>query len=165
MLFWRFWSCGKMAWWESYFMKSQPGKETIKINILPNISRTKGHRTMKIGQSIQDNMIFFCENHPENEARRLVPDLPLFLEKALHEVKASYLHISLDFRLLIQRDSQFWFLGKGLELVSPPHLIYDFWRKMFLMLYFISWPNVVAWLPLLLEILDNLCIAFQFVAS
>ena len=30
---------------------------------------------------------------------------------------------------------------------------------MFLMLYSINWPNLIAWLPLLLEILANMCIA------
>ena len=33
--------------------------------------------------------IFPFKNHAENEAIRLVPDLFLFLEKALHVVKAS----------------------------------------------------------------------------
>ena len=30
---------------------------------------------------------------------------------------------------------------------------------MFLMLYSINWPHVIVWLPLLLEILGNMCIA------
>ena len=29
----------------------------------------------------------------------------------------------------------FNFLEKGLGLVSPPHFVYDFWRKIFLMLH------------------------------
>ena len=33
-----------------------------------------------------------------------------------------------------------------------------FSRKMFLMLYFINEPNFIAWFPLLLEILSNICI-------
>ena len=33
--------------------------------------------------------IFFSKNHRENEAGRLVPDLFLFFEQALSEVKAS----------------------------------------------------------------------------
>ena len=31
-------------------MKSQPGKQTIAIHILPNVSRSKGNQTIKIGQ-------------------------------------------------------------------------------------------------------------------
>ena len=50
------------------------------------------------------------------------------------------------------------FLGKGLGIVSPAHFAYDFSTKMFLMLYSINWPNFIAWLPLLLEILGNMCI-------
>ena len=33
--------------------------------------------------------MFFFENHKENEAGRLVPDLFLFFKKALYEVKAN----------------------------------------------------------------------------
>ena len=53
----------------------------------------------------------------------------------------------------------FDFLDKGLGIVSPAYLVYDFSTKMFLMLYSINWPNFIAWLHLLLEILGNTCIA------
>ena len=38
----------------------------------------------------------------------------------------------------------FDFLGKGLEIVSHPHFVYDFLRKMFLMLYCIDWLSFAA---------------------
>ena len=47
-------------------------------------------------------------------------------------------------------------LGKGLGIVSPAHIVYDFSKKIFLMLYFINWPNVIVCFPLLLEILGNI---------
>ena len=53
----------------------------------------------------------------------------------------------------------FDFLDKGLGIAFPAYFVYDFSTKMFLMLYSINWPNFIAWLPLLLEILDNMCIA------
>ena len=57
---------------------------------------------------------------------------------------------------MIQRYAQFWaYLG----IVSPAHFAYDFWTKIFLILYSINWPNFVAWLPLLLGIFCNICIA------
>ena len=37
-------------------MTSQPGKQTIAIHILPNISRSKGNQAMKTGQLIEYNM-------------------------------------------------------------------------------------------------------------
>ena len=42
-------------------MTSQPGQQTIAIDILPNISRNKGKQTMKLGQLIVYNKknIFF----------------------------------------------------------------------------------------------------------
>ena len=52
----------------------------------------------------------------------------------------------------------FNFLDKGLGIVSPAHFVYHFSTKMFLMLYSINWPNFIAWLLLLLEILDNMYI-------
>ena len=48
------------------------------------------------------------------------------------------------------------FLEKGLR---PLHFGYYFSRKIFRMLYSINWPNLIVWLPLLLEILGNTCIA------
>ena len=37
-------------------MMSQPGYQTMGIHILPNISRSKGNQTMKLGQLIECNM-------------------------------------------------------------------------------------------------------------
>ena len=37
-------------------MTSQPGKQTIAIHILPNISRSKGSQTMKFDHLIEINM-------------------------------------------------------------------------------------------------------------
>ena len=34
-------------------MKSQPGKQTIAIDLLSNISRSKGNQAIKFGQSIK----------------------------------------------------------------------------------------------------------------
>ena len=51
------------------------------------------------------------------------------------------------------------FLNKGLGIVSPARFVYDFSTKMFLMLYSINLPNFIVQLPLLLEILGNMCIA------
>ena len=44
------------------------------------------------------------------------------------------------------------------ELVSLPHFLHDFWIKMFLLIYYFTWPNFNVWLLLLLEILGNMCI-------
>ena len=37
-------------------MTSQPGKQTIAVHMLSNISRSKGDQTIKFGQLIEDNM-------------------------------------------------------------------------------------------------------------
>ena len=43
-------------------------------------------------------------------------------------------------------------------IISGPYFPV-FGMKMFLKLYSFNWPNFIAWLPLLLEILVNMCIA------
>ena len=37
-------------------MTSQPGKHTITMHILPNMSRSRGNQTMKFGQLIEFNI-------------------------------------------------------------------------------------------------------------
>ena len=56
--------------------------ETITLNILPNISRSKGNQTMKFGQIIEKNKInFFFRNHAKNEPEKLVRDPFCVLKK------------------------------------------------------------------------------------
>ena len=50
-------------------------------------------------------------------------------------------------------------LHKGVQLTSLPHFVFIFLRKIFLMLYYIKWPNLFFRLPLIFEILDSMCIA------
>ena len=48
-------------------MTSQPGEKTIRIQIFPNISRSKDNQTMKLGQLIEyieRNILF--KNYVEN---------------------------------------------------------------------------------------------------
>ena len=57
---------------------------------MTNISRSKDNQAMKSGQLIEyKERNIFGENHAENEAGRLIPNLFLFCKKALFEVKAS----------------------------------------------------------------------------
>ena len=75
-------------------------------------------------------------------------------------VSGNLLHIMVEVyqNILKIRLKLFWKTKRGLELVSRPVLLHVFLRKIFLMLYYINWPNFVVWLPLLLEILGNMCI-------
>ena len=45
----------------------------------------------------------------------------------------------------------------SLELVSLPHFLHCFWWKTFILLYSINGPNFFVWLPLIHEILSNMC--------
>ena len=46
-------------------MTSRPAKQTAGINILPNISRSKGNQTIKFGELIEFNMrnIFYQNSY------------------------------------------------------------------------------------------------------
>ena len=55
--------------------------------------------------------------------------------------------------------ANFSFLGKDLGIFFRPHFVYEFLKKLFLKLCFNNWPNLIAWLLLLLDILINMCIA------
>ena len=72
-------------------MTSQLGQQTITIHVLPNISRTKDSQKMKFGQVLEYkkgniSLQKLCQNEPE----RLVPDLLMFLKKALKVVKCKW---------------------------------------------------------------------------
>ena len=78
-----------------------------------------------------------------------------------HQLCIQWKQTVYNFRLLIERYAQFWFFRKG----SEKSFFTTFYAWFFennvshLMLYSIKWPNFIAWLPFLLEILSNMCIA------
>ena len=53
----------------------------------------------------------------------------------------------------------FYIKKRGLGLVFLYHTLHDIWRKVFLLLYSINWPNFIVWFHLLCDILGNMCIA------
>ena len=53
-------------------------------------------------------------------------------------------------------------IKRGLELIYLLYFLHNFWRKIFLLLYSINWPNFIVWLLLLCEILGNMSIAIVF---
>ena len=69
------------------------------------------------------------------------------------------LYETLDYWSRDMLNFDFW--ENGLGIVSPPHFVYEFSRRMFLLLYSINWPNSIVWLSLLLEMLGNMCIAIN----
>ena len=64
----------------------------------------------------------------------------------------------ITFYLMIQRYAQFWFFTKGYGTSFFTTLLSRFFKKNVSYMYSINWPNFVAWLHLLLDILDNICI-------
>ena len=109
--------------------------------------------------------IFKLKNHAKNEARRLVPDLSLFSKKLYTRQKNQV--VSTLFLIHFGRP-RVWHIIKtkwseicsilSLGLASRPHFLYNFSRKIFLMLHSIYWPHFIVWLFLLFEILGIMCI-------
>ena len=112
---------------------------------------------MKFGQLIEHNMTnIFLQKHAENKAETSsTPPFAFFFKKAFYKVKMwsagwfQYILIALNLEYnknklyktldyLSSDKLNFDFLEKGLGLVSPPHSVHDFSRKMFLMLYSIN---------------------------
>ena len=60
----------------------ETGKQTIKLDTLPNISRSRENQTMKLSQLLEYNVrnIFF-KNQAKNETGRLVSNHLWFLKK------------------------------------------------------------------------------------
>ena len=58
---------------------------------------------------------------------------------------------------MIQRYAKVWFLRKGSENSFSTIFCVWFLRNMFLMLYSTNWPNFIVWMPLILDILGNMC--------
>ena len=117
------------------------------------------------------------KNHTQNVVEKLIPDL--FLKNQ----NWAYLWInSLNFYTVCFYWMESWGLSKyietklqticfhfilsfikkqkgRLELVSLLYFPHNFWKKIFLSLYSINWPNFIFWLLLLCEILGNMLIA------
>ena len=120
---------------------------------------------------------FLLKNHTQNVVKKLFPD------SYLKSQNWAYLWINIvKFKTVCFYFTLIWGLSKyseielaadhlllpniklfkktisSLELISLPHCLHNFWRKIFLLLYSINWPNFIAWLPLIREILSNMCI-------
>ena len=161
-------------------MTSELGKQTIAIHILPNISKTEGSERMKLGQLVEYNIrnIFLEKSSAkcgvENIPRSFSTTLSISLDQwskvlcSLFLLHAKLWAIEILLKLSCRPfafNSCRVFLKKTkrrLELVSLPHFMHDFWRKIFLLLYCINWPNFNFWLPLLRKVLDNMCIVIAY---
>ena len=140
----------------SKFMTSQSGQQINAMHVLPNISRSKGHQTMKFGQLIEYNRIFLLENHTHNVVQKLVPDY--FLKNQNWAYLCLYC-MSKSRSTKLYWNLSFWPLAitllknfkKKWSWTSVPTSFSAWSRKLLFSLYFISRPNLIAWLPLLFE--------------
>ena len=81
----------------SKFITSQPGLQAIIIQVLPNISRSKGNQTTKLGQVIVYNKKYiFHQNSCWKWGKKISSRLLfVFFIKVVYDVKGSGLQLSL----------------------------------------------------------------------
>ena len=155
-------------------MTSQTGQQIITIHILINNSRSEWNLTMKLGQLIQYHInIFLKKNHTQDVEEKLVPDPFIKIQNWAYLLIISLKYYKVCFHCISKfrsaKNTCFYFLWSfltkrkiGLELVYLPNFLHDSWRKIFFMSYYFNWPNSIAWLPLLLDIMVSRCIAIIF---
>ena len=97
-------------------MTSHTGQQIITIHILLNISRSKGNQAMTLDQLMK----YIARN--------------ICLQKSCENEKGGWFRTFFCFLKRISKISFVYFLQKGLRIASPPHFMYDFSRKIFLML-------------------------------
>ena len=135
----------------------------------------KGIQEMKFDQLIEYNMRnIFSKIHTQNMVKKI------FLETFIKKLNRVYLWINslklcnlfllyANLRAIeieCNQAADYWLLSyikilkkRSQKLVFLPYFLHDFWRKTFLLLYSIVWPNLIVWLPLIREIMSNMCIA------
>ena len=143
---------------------------------MPNISRSKSNQTMKLGQLIEYNKRNIFIQKLRRKWGRETSSRPIFVflkciiwgKSKWSAAWLQYISIALNLgynKNKLYKTLDYWsrdilnfnFPETCPGLVSPPHSVYDFWRKMFL-LYSINWPIFIVWLPLFFEILGNMSI-------
>ena len=120
-----------------------------KLGILLTLGRNFSMQTLKLSL----NSCYFFKKLNMWWKQVVCSLVSIYLNSPQLAINKNKLYKTLDYW---SRDMlNFNFSEKSLELVSPPHILYDFSRKLFLMLHSINWPNFIVWLPLVLEILGN----------
>ena len=153
-------------------MTSKPGKQTITIHILSNISRCKGYQTITFGQLIQYNVrnIFFKKNHTQNVVEKPFPN-PFLKNQNRAYLWITYVQVVFiacqvqGYRSILKLSC--WPLAftsykaffkknkKSSRTSLPASFRHDFWRKLLILLYSINWPNFIVYLPLLLLFVNH----------
>ena len=132
---------------------------------------------MKFGQLIEFTMrnVFLEKSYTKCDGETIPrpfskkSKLSIFLDqhsKVLYSAPLLYVHVEgyqnilkLGCRLLgFTWHKAFLKNKKKSEISFPTPFSHGFCRKISLTLYFINWPNFIVWWPLLLEMLDNMCI-------
>ena len=119
---------------------------------------SKGNQTMKFGQLIECKMrhIFLETSYTTCDGeRRTFPGklkFSVYLDqysKVLYSLFSLYATLRAvetcwnyaEDHFLLPHVKPFFKIKRGLRLVSLPHFLHNFWRKVFLLLYFINWQR------------------------
>ena len=160
------------------FITPQTGKEIITTRILPNISRSKGNQTMEFGQLIEHNMrkIFLeklytkCDEETSPGPFSKKSKLGISTRQQSKVLYSLFLlHVQVEgYRNVLKLScgplafiSYKTFLKKNKRSGTSLSVSFFTWflkNYLYLTLYSVIWQKFIIWLPLLLEMLDNMCI-------
>ena len=105
---------------------------------MPNISRIKGNQTMKFGQLMECEMRnIFLEKSYTKCGKETSP-------RPFHEKLTLTRSPDQWSKVLYSLFLTCWWLSKYIETKLQPHFLHNFWRKIFLLLYSINWPNFIV---------------------
>ena len=143
-------------------MTWQLRKQKIAIHILPNIWRSKGNEAIKFCPLIENNMrkTFFLKNYTQTVVETLFSDPFLknqnWAYRWINSLWFAFIVCQLEdcqniFKLSCRPFPFIWYkafqknkkrCGIGLPASFPAWSL----KKIFLLLYFINWPNFIVWL-------------------
>ena len=152
------------------------------MQISPNISRSNFNQTMKFGQLIKYNIkTSFLKNRTQNVVEKLAPDPFLKIRNWAYFWINSLNFYAVCFycksksgncrdilkpkcRPLALTSCKAFLIDKERPGTSLPASFSPlFFKEQYFSCYVqVNWPNFIFWLPLLLEILGNMCIVTNY---
>ena len=124
---------------------------------LPNISRSKDNQAKRGTQNVVEKL--FPDPFRKGKTwAYLWINSPKFYTDCFYFMTSWGLSKQVEIKL----QTTCFYLIYSLNKKQKKKFLLDFWRKIFLLLHSINWPNFIVWLLLLCEKLDNMYIVMIY---
>ena len=153
----------------SEFMTSQPGKQTIAMHLLPNISKSKGNQIMKFGllKPVYEKLYTKCGEETTSRPFSYQNWGYIWINFLKFYTVCFYCMPSWGLSNYIKTEQQttcfstsykVFLKNKKMSGTSLPASFSAWFLKKNISLAIVYWRNFIVWLSLFLEILGNTCI-------